>query len=163
MGRPQFANPGSKGALDEKVRVANRPEVSNITVENTDSVASGGTETIEFFAPSGSIYRVRALKMDVPSVGSATTGTQRFALFPMGAWAVMWGEGTYNNRTSFDRGYWWNADSISDPPTAAAQQAVVESALASENSPLEVKYKNDTDASQSGRRSVQLVVEEESY
>jgi hypothetical protein len=165
-GRPDFTTPGSGGS-GQRVAVSNRPEVQVITASQTDDISAGGTELIDVFAPSGSVYRVKAMSIDIDPPGSATTGAHSIGMRSASASALssMKGKSEYSARLFFQYSYWENssANGYPKPPTNEAQIMAIQNALATENQPLRFKYVNDTDVVQSNERKIKLVVEEESY
>lgn len=162
MGRPQFAQPGTNGG-GQTVAVQSRPEVTNVVQKKTSSLASGSSETIEFYAPTGSVYNVKAMKLKANQDNQWTAGSHLFKVSPVGAFDVLKGQSGYQNSLIFFRSHWASANEAKNPPDGAAQLLAVQGLQATENSPIRVQYKNDADLAQDNERVYKFVVTEESY
>lgn len=163
MGRPQFAQAGTKGGGDV-VATTNRPEVKHISQTNTASVASGASENIEIYAPTGSVYQTQSMRLYVPADGTATSGSHYFVIKSIdNVMALGRGGSVYNSRVYYNFANWKTADNAQEPSDGAAQQAIVDNLWATENSPIRIKYGNSTDAAQDNSREYQFVVREDSY
>lgn len=162
MGRPQFSQSGTDGG-GQTVAVTNRPEVKHIKVDGSGSVASGGMESLEIYAPSGSIYKIKSLSLYARNDADATTGDHEFKVRPLDQVDTITGKSNYNTYLTFQRGAWKTADLEQFPSNEAAQQSCVNSLRATENSALTVRYYNNTDVTYDRIENAQVVVEEDQY
>lgn len=163
MGRPQFAQPGTSGG-GQTVAVTDRPELDTLNVDQSGSLASGATETVDVFAPTGSVYELQAAQMKVNPDGTATSGTHQLQVRPMGASIpLIYGKSGYTTAVSWWRGYWESAGQTAAPPDDAAAVMNLQQAKATENAPFQLSYTNNTDAAQDNDRIYRLFVREDSY
>lgn len=161
MGRPDFSAPGTQGS-GQVVAVSDRPEIKSLNASNGGTVASGNTEVTEIYAPTGSTYTVRSLELVVTADIDATTGSHRWDIRPMGHIGTLLGKSNYNTSLVFVRNHWETADLKDQPPTGETV-AAVQALKATENSPLQIRYDNDTDVAQENDRKIKAIVEEASY
>lgn len=161
-GRPDFSQAGTAGG-GQVLATNPRPEVVEISADQTTSLASASSEVTEVYAPAGSVYNLQALQVQVDADGTATSGTHTFVVRPLDAFGVLYGESNYNTEVRYQFGYWYTADVEANPTTEAAQEAIQSRLKATENSPLVVRYDNDTNAAQDNTRLITLIVDEVSY
>lgn len=162
-GRPDFSTPGTRGS-EQTLAVSNRPEIKEINLDSDTDVPADGSEEQEVFAPTGSIYRPLAMSIFISSPDSATTGKHVVELFSRGRrYRMAFGASTHDAGISWNYGGWEEANDIQLPGGIESQTEALRNTVASENTPLVIKYANNTDASYTGKRYIGLVVEEESY
>lgn len=158
MGRPQFSIQRSRG--DPKpVAVSKRTPPKPADHTQSDSVAAGNTETVEIYAPSGSIYEVNNLKTQAPAPGSATTGDHQISMKSQGV-PRLFGKANYNSALKFEYYQWELADQRGEPPSGTPSVTAVTDAWADENNPITFIYQNNTDASNSNDRMYALAIKE---
>lgn len=161
-GRPDFSQAGTAGG-GQTVAVTNRPEVEKLSASNTGSLAAGTKETVEFYAPTGSLYRVKNVDILAIAYANATSGTHRFTINTVGTMTATYGESTYSNPVRAATGIWREANNDQAPTTESAVQGSLGSLVGTENVPIKVIYQNDTDAARDRERRYDLIVLEESY
>lgn len=161
-GRPDFSQPGTKGA-SETVAVQERPEIKDITAHGSGDIASGDTEVQEVYAPTGKVYDLVAWDFHVDGIGSATSGNHLCILRTVGDIAQLRGNSNYDTRVRWFAGYWKTANVDKEPPDHATAKTTVQAVQATENAPIKVEYRNQTDATQTDTRNIYLVVEETGY
>lgn len=161
MGRPQFSQAGTAGG-GQHIAVNNRPEMVAITSENTASIAAGTNESVEIYAPTGSVYRAQAMQITVPSPGGSS-GSHSAIVYPMGHINVTAGGSGPASDLKFANMEWAIANDRQDPSDGASQSMIAQNLTATENAPLEILYKNNTDVSQDNSRDYYFVMEEQSY
>lgn len=161
-GRPDFSQSGTAGG-GQTVAVTNRPEVEGLNSDQTGSVAAGATETVEIYAPTGALYHVRAMTLNVGFDGTATSGTHEFQVRTAGNIRALIGEANFDAKIAFEGGIWTAANTKQQPSTEAGQVATLINVEATENEPVKVLYTNNTDAAQDNDRLIRLTVEEVSY
>lgn len=161
MGRPQFAQSGTQGS-GQTVAVNNRPEIESITQNQSGDLAAGGGEITEIYAPTGAVYQVTNAFLRGKAIGSATSGRHEIIVKSAGS-NVMVGGSVYNSVVEWDQGYWSTADERQYPPNEVVALQLMHNLRATENRPLGIVYKNNTDATQTQERSVSFDVIEESY
>lgn len=162
MPRPEFSQPGTKGGGDT-VAVNNRPEIVFEDLTQTSSLASGASETIQLFAPTGSVYTINQMRIHVDADADWTTGSHKYVLDSAGEVFTALGESTYTNTLRFERGWWQNADKTIQPNDRSAMVQQMQSLKATENAPIQFRYHNDADAAQDNQRLIEVSVLEESY
>lgn len=161
MGVPQWAQSGTQGS-GETVAVSNRPEINLIQNSSSTTVAaSGGAETIEVYAPTGSVYQAFGMHLEVGSTGGSTGADHLFDVTTQSKGGTQ-GRSDAQNAIKWNHGEWQTADTpIPSDPTAAYQ--AMDNLRATENGPIRILYKNLTDASQTKTRTMDLLFEEVSY
>jgi hypothetical protein len=162
-GRPDFTTPGTQES-GQHVATQNRPDIRTAEPADAGNLAASSGERIEIYAPAESVYNVVGLKIDVPSIGNATSGNHyvyvKVGINPQVN--LLYGNSDYNQEISYDRSHWRFAKRA-DPPDTAAQQEVISRLKATESMPMAFRYYNNSDATQAGDRSYQVVTEEVSY
>lgn len=164
-GVPAWAQTGTKGS-GETVAVHSRPKKAPIDQDTsgTSVAGSGGSETVEVYAPAGSIYRLKALRLRAASIGAATTGTHLFKVIMSNPSVdLIRGESNYNSRVQHNFGHWFEADVGTEPGTDEAVVSILREQVITENDPLRMFYLNQTDAAQGSDRYYRLHCEEVSY
>lgn len=162
MGRPQFAQVGTKGGGDV-IAVNQRPNVKKINETQTDTVAAGNSEKVEIYAPTGSAYNLLLLDLYVGPDGDWTNGDHRLELNYGASYSVVRGISSYTDPVSWRYNKWQSATDEQNPNTENAQALAVEKLRATENQALQAIYTNNGDATQENNRSLRFVVEEVTY
>lgn len=161
-GRPPWSQPGTEGG-GQTVATQERPEVSSVIESSSTQLASGDRENFNFYAPAGSIYRVKAMKLDCAVPSGAANGSHRFTVRPLGQMISLWGESDYTERVQWEYSHWYYANYKKLPPDGSAAIEQLNQLVATENSPIEVEYVNNLDVATSQNRRIQFVFEEMSY
>lgn len=166
-GRPDFTTPGSGGS-GQTVAVSNRPEIKGIALNSTTTVTAGSSETQEVYAPSGSIYKLLGFSVNIqpPGEGSATTGSHRVEFRPLGSSIrTLEGEASYTTQLYFDRTQWTSVTTEYPANNSGEIGSAIRRSWASENQPLAVVYRNNTDVDHvaTSTRYLQLLVQEVTY
>lgn len=161
-GKP-WATRGTRGS-EETLAVNDRPEFETKDVTQTSDVASGGTEVVEVYAPTDSLYRLLWMDVKVQPPGSATANDHRMEVKPAdpGPQGLI-GFSDYQTKIEFNNRVWQSANSYQQPSNEAAQGANVAALRASNSLPLTFKYSNNTDVTQSNQRRIRLVLERSDY
>lgn len=161
-GRPDFSTPGSQGS-GQKIAVSQRPEINAVDNSQSGSVASGTTESVEFYAPAGAIWNFRAADLRVSAPSGTSSGNHYMEVSSIGGTLLLRGISTRTSDINFAGTAFKTADSDQSPGTQDAQTLALHSATATENSPVTYTYYNGTDVAQNNGRTYKAVVEEESY
>lgn len=160
-GRPDFSTPGTGGS-GQTVAVSNRPEIQKVTIEKTETLPSETLETVNFYAPSGSIYRLLAMELICDGIGGST-GFHEFKLRPQNL-TLMKGKGDSTNRLAWQFNEWTGTSANDERPASTdAQVAAVNNAKGTETVPISFQYYNGADIDQTASRNYRILVAEESY
>lgn len=162
MGRPQFAQQGTRGSGDT-VAVSDRPEVSKVNATNTSSLASGSNEQTEIYAPSGSVYFPLAIWIRCNADADATSGDHFFIFRTLGNVKVGKGRADYTGDLNYQHQEWLQANQNQLPTNGPAQSNIPDRMAATENSPMTIGYYNRLDVAQENKRSRELTVKEVMY
>lgn len=162
MGRPQFSQSGTNGG-GQTVATQSRPEIVSVNIEETSNVASGSDEITEVYAPTSAIYNVQNVQVYIDPDADATTGDHELQFKPLGDFTVTKGKSNYNTRIWYVGSAWESADIDQQPTANEAQLPAVQSLQATENSPITLRYINNTDVAQENNRLIDLIVEEVGY
>lgn len=160
-GGPPWSQRGTKNG-GQTVAVNNRPEIVYKELTQTDPVPAGSTESVELYAPPGSVYEVLQMRIHVNSDADATTGSHKYVLDSAGEIFTILGSNNHDGELRFERG-WWRSGGTNQPDDRAAMQQAMQSLRADENQPIKFRYQNETDAAMENDRQIQVVVLEESY
>jgi hypothetical protein len=161
-GRPDFSTAGSQGS-GQTMAITQRPELSFIETINNDTISAGGSETVEVYAPVGSIYNVKLARVYCIAP-SGTSGNHSFKIQSVGnSMTAIYGESTSGSELNFNYSQWVAADSTQQPSDSAAQALQEKKLMATENNPITTTYNNDSDGEQTNNRVYRFVVEEASY
>lgn len=162
-GRPPWSQPGTEGG-GQTVAVQNRPNVVTKKVDKTGTVSSGGgTELVEIFAPTGSVYELTALWVQADEVSNATSGKHGLTVSMPQSVQVLRGKSTYSDVVRFNKFYWEKASDLIEPDTGAGQARAAQSVIATEDKPMQILYSNDTDADSNGTRTHRMAFREVTY
>jgi len=162
MGRPEFSQPGTQGG-GQTVAVNNRPNIVKKSLTQTDTVAAGGSELVEVYAPAGSVYTLKQIQLDVAGIGSATQSDHRFLLESAGHVYAVEASSSYADKLTVWKGSYQNATNLKRPDSDAALVQQIQSMQATENQPIRVNYLNRTDADQTDQRDINMVLEKSEY
>jgi hypothetical protein len=162
-GRPEFSQAGTNGG-GQKVAVSNRPEIEKITVEKNTTIPADGDESVEIYAPPGSIYEVITPYLFAPGPGG-TSGTHqmniRGASLPNGQ--AIRATSEFGDDLRFQFSTWVTASNGTFPTTEMASLKAFQSIVATEDEPILIQYSNETDSPQESRRNYNFTVREQSY
>lgn len=161
-GRQDFSAPGSKGS-GQTVAVTNRPEMKEVVASVTGSVAAGASETVEVYAPTGSVYTARSMFLQVSADGNWASGDHVIKVKPINSRDILYMQSDYLTDLLYQFGEIRSANNLSKPSTAELQRMVMGSLIATENSPITVEYRNRADAAQDNARNYEFTMEENSY
>jgi len=162
-GRPDFSAAGSQGS-GQTVAINQRPELQLVDATQTGSVASGATEYIRIYAPSGSIYQsVVAFAVDINRPG----GTSGYHRLDGRSLEISEGQGW---RASADRSdslsyqySAWGGTKSQIPADDNVMYRAIRDLMATENEPILLQYKNRTDTEQTSDRKIRFGLKEVSY
>jgi hypothetical protein len=166
-GRPDFSQPGSQGS-GQTVAVSNRPKITKVEQTGTATVGSGNNEIIELYAPSDAIYRAINMRLELGAgvaPSNPTSGAHEFDVLPaaLDASEIMMGSSTFDAGLRWKYSEWDMANDRQKPTNGAAAFNAMKSLVATEDQPIQIYYKNKTDASISLDRDYYFVFEEQSY
>ena len=159
-GRADFSQPGTAGS-GQTVAVNSRPEISTEISDQDATIPAGESETIEFYPPTGSTYKVIDMFFQAPAI-SGTSGVHRVRVASVGILYSIIGESNYGDKLRINQSR-WDATAKQQPSNEAALSSQIQSLRGTENSPISINYKNETDADQTSKRLYRLAVEEVSY
>lgn len=162
MGRPQFAQSGTRGA-HESIAVNNRPQLERFIVTHDTTLPSGDTETVEVYAPSGSNYELVMLDLYVNAVTNASSGSHAMEFGYGGNALASRGASNYNKSVNWKYSGWQTADMLQDPSDEGAQALAVQQMRASESVGMQFTYENNADTAQENTRFYIGHLEEVSY
>ena len=163
-GRPPWSQPGTQGG-GQTVAVNNRPTLANEDLSQSGTLSSGSQETVELFAPAGSVYQVINMLIYVPFPGTETSGSARVDVEPMGdSGSMLVGKSDHDgDRVEYKHSEWLNANSAQKPSDKTAQTMVLKQLVATESSPIRVKVENSLDVDLTGDRTIVFIAKEMSY
>lgn len=143
MSQPEFSQIVASAARDSKV-------YSNLSSSTT--IAAGGSETIDIFAPSGTICQLDMLVfLAYPPTGS-TTGTHQALLYSTNsAGSYLRGISVFGSNVNWDLQDWLTADSSKNPASngAAYMQNIKFDSVVG----LRMTYTNNTNVAQTIART----------
>lgn len=161
LGRPDFSSPGTGGG-GQTIAVNQRPDIVDVEIERTDTLDPDESETVEIYAPEGSVYNVLGLFLEAPSV-SGSDGTHQIVVNSITGRDMLQGESSSGYAVRWKAGHWHTATEDKQPPDGSSQTQVVGRLRATHKTPVEVQYVNNHDDPQTSPRSYELSVEEVSY
>jgi|GEM_PF-3255394 len=161
-GRPDFSQAGSQGS-GQTLAVSNRPELQVIEASKTTTVNSDGSERVEIYAPTGSIYSVVECWIKIVSPSGASTGSHFLNIRGAGAISSISGQSSHDININFLAGEFKSANESEIPTEPVNQHRQMTGLKATENRPIQINYINNTDAAHSSERIIKFVVEEDSY
>ena len=161
-GRPDFSQAGTQGG-GQTVAITERPEIQILDLDQTGDVSSGQLETIEVFAPTGSVYTVQQMFLKAPAISGATGTAHIMYIGNTPKLNATRGDANPTSELMFRNGHWDKADVDKQPPDPAAVTLSLQTVTATENRPLKITYYNLTDNTQTSKRTIRLTVKEASY
>jgi hypothetical protein len=161
-GRQDFTTPRTAPQEGATLAVQNRPEIEQSITTNTSSLASGNSETVEIYAPAGSVYRVIGMLLNAEKDADAAGGAHRFVVETAGQVRMLRGESAHTEAVRFDNGTWDIANNDQSPADGDVQTAL-QALTATENEPISIKYINDLDVPQEESRTYRFAFEEVGY
>jgi len=97
--------------------------------------------------------------LNAPAPAGASSGTHYLRVSQgTGEQHRLYGKSAYGSSVRFQYGIWLSAGSDKEPPNEAEQQHNEYGLLSDADNPIRIYYKNDTDVSQTGTRSVRILV-----
>lgn len=162
MGRPDFSAAGTSGG-GQHVMVHRRPELQHQTATNTTSLAAGNTETVQFFAPTGAVWRPAVMWLNAPADATWTSGSHGFKIQTAGNVPAIEGRNDYTNNVKWSSNTWVSANSRQRPSGETAQVLSLQNLIATENQAINVIYDNSGNAAQDNSREYEFTFKEESY
>jgi len=149
------------GKPDGAAVVAPRPKLKLATYSWDTPITAGSNSSISIFAPSGKVWRVKNLRIYVPSVSGASSGTHRVeaSSYPT-LTAYLYGRSNYNAAILFTFGYWRTANVAEFPPDRCNQPVMMHSICMSDSVAFRAVYYNNTDADQTETCTIYILVEE---
>lgn len=161
-GRPDFSAAGSQGS-GQTLAMTSRPEVKVIREEQTTSLAAGSVETVEIYAPAGSVYNVLQLAIRAPVPGTAGAGDHTFRMKSgIQGRSQMVGTSDFSTDLNYNYSHFVTVTTAT-PSNEVIQAGIQERLRATENTPLRFDYANNLDVANANTREYYLVVEEVSY
>jgi len=162
-GRPPWSQSGTRGS-GQIIASTDRPEIETSKVTPSGDLAAGSSETTEIYAPTNAIYRLQSWRFQVEPIGAATTGTHKYFLRPAGsgAFTAFIASSSFDNQVNVNPTI-RSADKKKVPNSAHAQLQSLDDSIATENNPIQITYKNGTDAAQNSDRNVRLVLRRDDY
>ena len=134
--------------------------------DDTQVNSGGGTDTQTLQPPTGKIYELVKLVLHIPDpVGSTANSHEIIGYYDMGH-ASVYREGIFrcvattgnDIETAYNE---LNADSVEGPSNAREQYKIINGPLYASNTyAIKFKYDNDTDANQTGTRTILCLVKE---
>jgi len=161
-GRPEFSQPGTQGG-GQTVATQNRPNIITLDETQTDTVSVGGSEVVEVYAPTGSVYNVKAIAMRCQPPDGAADGDHRMYISTSGGQRVLWGNSKFDNQIRYQYSVWLDANKSQYPNTEAAQALAEKGLKATEIKPIQFNYSNNTDVDQTNERVYNLLIEQVTY
>jgi hypothetical protein len=151
MGQPQFS---------QIVATASRESVINSGNQyfSTGTVPAGSNESVDMYAPDGTIANVLAMYLNANPPAGATTGTHSFDVLAGTAQVINYMSGTsvFSSKVEYKYNEFSTADSqklpVSNEPLSVLRNIYFDSRLG-----LRFVYTNQTNAIQSGQRKYQII------
>lgn len=131
------------------------------TLSDSDVVSAGFLKTRTYTPPRGYTWKILTMYLDAPVIPSSTTGSHEFNLYT-DSFAFFKGGSTYNTILLWQYSHWESANSNQSPPESDTALMALQNSMFSQEVPLYVKYRNNTDRSTSGTRSIRFTFLQES-
>jgi len=161
-GRPPWSQPGTHGG-GQTVAVNDRPELVEHTANQTDTVAAGGTEVVEIYAPTDAIWTVNSLYFKAAADGDWTTGTHNWKWQPLDSVPVILRGGSDYTTDITWQGSNFRSAQTQEPSQEVSQNIVLGRMKATAQNPLVSEYDNSADKVQEMDRNISMVLEEVTY
>ncbi len=125
----------------------------------TGNVSPGSSVSTEIYAPTGYIYEILFLRLQCSPPSGASTGTHSFFVSDTSYLSgILEGESTYDTELRYEYGYWMSANSYQYPTQEISQVMVLKGIYVDADTGLRIRYKNDTDVTQTNNRGIILCV-----
>lgn len=137
-------------------------KIKIVNLTNSTQVNASATNNQDLQPDSGSIYKIRNLLYNAPDPAGSTAGTHSItAYFYDGTSYRAVFESIANTGTGINIKNTGLRSSTNNPSDGAAQAILLTSGIFCSNSyPIRFTYSNDTDANQTGTRTLVLLIEE---
>jgi len=138
--------------------VRTRPYISyeKIDISSDVTVQAGTEENIDILAPEGYIYEIVNGIIHVSPPDGATSGEHSILVIALSSFTITKAVSSYNKYVWFYSSNWISADIDAQP--SANQLHALQSASADEDSPITIRYRNDTDVAQTDLRVLNFLV-----
>ncbi|POG56682.1 hypothetical protein [Haloferax marisrubri] len=161
-GRAPWGQAGTKES-GETLAVNNRPKVLRKDLTQTSTLTAGESETVELYAPSGSVYTVKGAALIAKPPSGATGGTHFFQVESLGKVAVLLGRSDYTAQVKWNNGHFFTANQTMEPAEESAAIQSFYGSMATADEPVRVEYYNNLDVDQTNERTIEFLIEEVSY
>jgi len=147
-------------------RKVSLPAASNLD-QALNVTASGGKNTITITPPTGELWRVKYLRLNIPAPVGATGGTVHYIYLRLGANtldnSVLFASSNYGDEVDILYNIIMKATATNGkyPTNEQTQQKAIQDLVLSQNCPLHIDYTNYTNALQSGTIKLRLIKEVE--
>ncbi len=147
--------------IDQIVKTSRARKIVGIDASSSTTVTAGQTEIITVTPPAGKLYHLISIRTIAKPVSGSTTGTHE--------WKIVQGYGSYENGVSVFSDYNQHCNiGLNRPESPASQShdshiaflASLQSIYPTQDEPLDVAYRNNTDADQTEARTVKLLFEQ---
>jgi len=147
--------------VETTVTVSGSESVDFLTLDKTSTVSSRSVERTIVTAPAGSVYELVTVKLQASGISAATSGKHGWLV---GSDSLSGGILSFNSNAGDDVEYDFSTvrsgTKIQLPSDPAAQSLVLRGLRFDSTDGLNLRYRNDTDADQPGRRNIELWVRE---
>lgn len=134
-------------------------------ISSATTIDVGKSEIIALTPPAGKIWTVQGMRLNVTAPPGATTGTHQFeASIGVASLYLLIGTSDYN-KDIFYWGNWQDAagNNLANerPKDKGAQAMIIKGLKVTANNLLRISYANNTNAAQTGKRTVLIDIVEE--
>jgi len=139
-------------------------KVKDVNADSTSEVAPGGVKVIEVRPPKGVVWRTPLVWVWARAITDGTEGTQVIELFHginSFHYLVLRAVSDYPDNCRIMSNIAESATKGSLPDDVTVQQNAIQSLILTNDKPLYVSYRNDSDGTQSRAVQVRLIVTEE--
>lgn len=146
----------------ELQKKSNKKKIVYVDATSTTTVPARASEIIIIQPPAGKIWRLRSFYFVASAIAGATTGAHvlKVHTYSTPAASAPGVSNTYNADIRVNDSVPWIYGRLA-PDDQFGWQKYLQSFIASYNYPLTVHYENATDADQTNKRVIRLLVEEE--
>jgi len=148
-----------QSGLAPDVRTRPYIEYSLETIINSDNLSAGYDEVTNIYAPEGFVYKCKGLYLTAPNPLDSTAGKHYFKISSMGACDILYLSSNYSDDLIYNYSQVKMATESYYPEDKAAQASVIEHLVADSNNAIQIKYYNNTNASQGRERVMKLLLE----
>jgi len=141
-----------------------RRKWKKINLDQTGTVASGGTEWVSANPPSGKVWRVISMWIRIPEPPGAGSGFHKVTGYGCNTNIHFIGQSDYATRIDFVENHWMNANQAQGPSNEAAIQLAIGRLYAwgpELGDSIRFYYQNQTDVDQTEDREYRWSVIEE--